>query len=233
MTAIVIIAYNVPELIIYQFQAIRKFCKDPDYTIIIIDNSSQMESTISIQHQCNVNGVEYYKCNSSHASGTESHVFASNFAYTKLKDRYDYFMWLDHDNFPIRDFSVKDILGDKHIAGLGQNAEHPYFWPGCMMWNNKLVDNSLVNFSANHDLHLDTGGEMYRIVETYGKEKCIFFNEEYHQNPQFNQSFYNFYSLINNQMFLHFVNGSNWNHSEQHENRINSLINILKEKTGI
>jgi hypothetical protein len=71
---------------------------------------------------------------------------------------------------------------------------------------------------------------LYKVIERYGKAGVRFFNETHHQNPHFTKSFYNFYTTLNDGMFMHFVNASNWAGSEANEERINSLINILKEK---
>ena len=101
------------------------------------------------------------------------------------------------------------------------------------MLNNNAVDKDLVDFSTNSEFGLDTGGNLYLIIEKYEEISCIFFNESYHQNPDFVSKDYGHYAMINDQMFLHFVNGSNWNGKKDHQQRISSLINVVKEKTGL
>lgn len=229
--AIVIIAYNNSDFIIKQAQCIRRFCKD-DFDIIVIDNSSRNELAEAIRyHALNLKCI-YIKTQASSRNGTESHAFACNFAYFKYKDQYRYFFFTDHDSFPIKKFSVKGILENKVMAGLGQSkpSGKTYFWAGCVMFDNSKVDSSLIDFSPSHELGLDTGGNLYKVIERYGEKKCVFFNEAYHQNPDFNKSFYNFYSSINNEMFMHFINGSNWANAISNEERINSLMNILEER---
>ena len=88
----------------------------------------------------------------------------------------------------------------------------------------------LIDFSTSNELGLDTGGLLFMVLERYGNESAVFFNEVHVQNPYFNKSMYNFYAMINNGMFLHCINGSNWNPSESHEERTNSLLNIIEEK---
>lgn len=227
---IVIIAYNNPDFIVLQAQKIKKFCKD-DFQVVVIDNSIDKSASEGIKYHAEINGCEYMKTNASSVKGSDSHSFAANLSYFRIKGKYDYLFYIDHDCFPVIEFSVIEILGDKLMAGLGQHKNgKDYFWPGCLMWNNKDIDQSFINFSPSAELGLDTGGGFYEFVEA-NREKCIFFNEEHCQNPSFNKSFYNFYCMINNGMFMHFVNGSNWNDSPENEERINSLKNILQEKT--
>jgi len=231
MIGIIIVVYNLSDLIRFQVECIKQFCKD-EFEIIVIDNSDKEGYPEAIKYHSTAMGCKYIKTNSASSNGSESHTFACNLAYTKFKDTYQYILYLDHDNFPIKDFSVKQILTDKIIGGLGQGDKHPYFWAGCVMFDNFNIDKKLIDFSPNHDLKLDTGGNLFKVVENYGLDKCVFFNEVHHQNPHFNKSFYNFYSMINDGMFMHFVNASNWNNSEDHTERINSLINILQEKVN-
>lgn len=227
---IVIVTYNTAALIVKQVECIRKFCKDI-HDIIIVDNSTEQSAIDAIQYYNQSLGCQYFKTNASSRNGSESHAFACNLAYNKLKDEYKYLFYIDHDNFPVKDFSIVEILNDKVIAGLGQGGkEKDYFWAGCVMFDNSQVDHADIDFSTNKQYRLDTGGNLYKVIDKYGRDKCVFFNESYHQNPQFTETFYNFYSMINNETFMHFVNSSNWNKIEKQEERINSLLNILEEK---
>ncbi len=228
---IIVVAYNNPDFIIPQTELFRKYCADAP-EIIVIDNSTDLEASEAIKYHAGQLGVEYTKTNASSSGGSESHSFAANFAYMKYKDSYNYLFWADHDLFAVKAFSIPAILGDKVIAGLGQEKSgKKYFWGGCVMLNNTIVDKSLVDFYPNMEYGMDTGGNLYRIIAKYGEENCVFFNEAYHQNPNFRKSFYNFYSMINNEMFFHCLNGSNWSGSNDDKERINSLLSILNERT--
>jgi hypothetical protein len=89
-----------------------------------------------------------------------------------------------------------------------------------------------IDFSCNSEFGLDTGGNLYKMIDKHGLDKCIFFDEAYHENDQFNgDSRYSFYTTINKGMFMHFLNSSNWNPIDRHEERINSLLNILESIT--
>lgn len=224
--AIVIITYNQEKLICKQVECIRKFCKD-NFAIVVIDNSTKQETTEAIKYYCTQLDIELIKTSSSSKNGSDSHSFAANLSYTILKDKYDYFFYLDHDCFPVKEFSVMEILENQVFAGIGQQKSELYLWPGCLMLDNRKVDEADIDFSPCNKRGLDTGGNMFRAIKEYG---AVLFNEVYEQNPYFPSPPYNFYSMINDSMFMHFINSSNWNETEGNESRVNSLINILEEK---
>jgi len=232
---VIIIVYNLSsEIFLLQMAAIKKFCKDEDYTVEIVDNSSDLEKAEDIRYHASILEINYIKTFAG-GMGSDSHAFAANFSYKKFKNKYNYFAYLDHDVIPVSDFSVVEILNGGHVmAGLGQGAQKTYFWPGLVFWNANVVDPEIIDFSPSHIFGLDTGGNLYKVIEKYGKENCIFFNEAYHQNPYFNSlDGYNHFSMLADNRFLHMINSSNWALADRHEERINSLINVAKEKTGL
>lgn len=207
-----------------QFEALKKFCKD-DHEIIIIENSFEKKSVEAIKYQVSQRPeIKYYKTNASSHNGSDSHAFAANFSMDKLRGKYDFYFYLDHDCIPVKPFSVIEMLTGKMCAGLGQGGSKvPYFWPGCFMYDAKATGFDL---SPSHALGLDTGGGTYKLVETYGENNCVFFDEEYRQNPDFPKA--PVYSMINKGMFMHFVAASNWKGEAGNTERMNSLVNIAK-----
>ncbi len=233
---IIVVTYNISsEVFILQMQAIRKFCKDEDYIVEVVDNSTDSVIAENLRYHANEMGINYCKIFSASKNSSDSHAWAANFAYTKFKEKYEAMFFIDHDCIPCIMFSVEEILSGGHvIAGLGQGSNKTYFWAGLVMFSNDRIEEGLVDFSTNSDYFLDTGGNLYKVVEKYGKENCIFFNEAYHQNPYFNHvGGYNHYAMLADNRFMHFVNSSNWASAKNQEERINSLINIAKEKTGL
>lgn len=218
---IIIITYNAHELLLKQVERIKLHCKDESANVIIIDNSTRQESIDAIKYYCGKLGLTYVKTKAASLNGSGSHAFAANLSYTMFKETYTHFLYLDHDCFPVKDFSVAEILGEKQIAGIGQKkGDITYLWPGCLAF----VRMDDIDFSPSHELGLDTGGNLYKVMTEIN---TLFFNEEHCQNPEFNKSFYNFYSMIHNHTFMHFVNSSNWSNTNDHQERLNSLINIL------
>lgn len=229
---IVIVTYNIPgEVFLLQVAALKKFCKD-NFDILVVDNSSDPELAEHIRYHSSHLSLNYTKTFAGSKGSSDSHSFAANFAYQKFKDEYSYFLFLDHDCIPVLEFSVIDTLAGGHVAaGIGQEKNKKYFWPGCLFLNVAAIDKEIVDFSPSEGL--DTGGNLYKIIEKYSEEACIFFNESYHQNPDFVSKDYGHYAMIHNQTFLHFIAGSNWVNKSDHQHRISSLINVVKQKTGL
>ena len=220
--AIVVITYNNKDIFLKHIERIKRHCKD-NYEIIIVDNSTDAKVIDHIKYHSGAQGCEYIKTNASSLNGSGSHSFAANLSFLLLKDKYTHFFYLDHDCFPIKDFSVVEILGEKQFAGIGQEKHKTYIWPGCLMFKAGLE----IDFSPLPGL--DTGGSLYKEMERVGPENIVSFNEIHQENPEFNKNMYNFYSLINDSMFMHFINASGWNKNSDQQERINSLLNILEK----
>lgn len=234
MTGIIIITYNIPtEVFLLQIAAIRKFCKDKLFEIHVVDNSSKDDIADGINYHAKRLELSYVRTKASSVNGSDSHSWAANFIYERLTGGYENFLFIDHDCIPIREFSVEAIMQECIIAGVGQEKSKTYFWPGCVMWNESILGpTGLIDFSPNSEFGLDTGGNLYKVIDAYGVENCIFFNEIYCQNPNY-KGRYNSYAMLNDEMFLHFINGSNWNKEKNNNERLNSLINIVKAKAGL
>lgn len=235
MIGTVIIVYNLPvDVFLLQLEAIKKYCKDEDNVIEIFDNSTETDLAENIRYHCEIQNINYYKIFSTSKNSSDSHAWAATFAYQKLRDTYSKFLFLDHDCIPVKPYSINEILSGGHIlAGIGQGALKKYLWVGCLFINNEAIDKDLVDFYPSQEWKLDSGGNLYRLIEKHGMESCLFFNESYHQNPYFFGQKYSHYSMINNEMFCHFVNSSQWNPTPGNADRLRTLINIVKEKTGL
>lgn len=231
MLGIFTVTYNIPvDVLLLQVEAIKKFCKDALYKIIVCDNSSDDAASNNIKYHAERLGLRYFRTKATSYNSSDSHAWAANFIYQRYFGAFHYYLFLDHDCIPVKDFCVSEILKDKVIAGIGQAKEKTYMWAGCLMFDQKKV--GAVDLSPNSEYGLDTGGNTYKVIEEFGEDKCSFFNEEYHQNPNYNGR-YNSYAMINDGMFLHFINGSNWNNEPDNATRINSLINITREMAGL
>lgn len=232
-TALIIVIYNTADFITKQIETIRRFCKD-DLDIIIIDNSTDKDVSEALRYRIRDFGCIYEKTQAASGDPSLSHAFAANFAYGRYRDSYEYMFYLDHDAFVIKDFSVKEILGDKVMAGMAQTkpSGKTYLWPGCLLLNNTIIDKNLVDFSPNIPFGLDTGGNLYKLFDQYGKDRIVFFNEYHHENIHFKRPYYNVYSIIGEDQFLHFIAGSNWQklNDADHTERISTLMAILEEK---
>ncbi len=228
MLAIVIITYNIPpEVFLLQIEAVQKFCKDPAYTVIVVDNSSSEEAAENIRYHSERLLLKYIRTKASSENSSDSHAWAARFVYERYQFSYTHYLFLDHDCIPVREFNVEEMLRDKVIGGIGQEKKKTYFWPGCLMFDQQKI--GYIDFSPNSTYGLDTGGNTYKVIEEFGEENCLFFNEVPHQNPHY-RGRYDFYNMINDDMFIHFVSGSNWHGGNEHEHtdRLNSLVNITR-----
>lgn len=222
MTGIIIISYNRPDLLPIQLEAIKTFCLD-EYEAVIVDNSTDGDAAWQI---LNTDGYHrHYRTSSSSKNSSDSHAFACNFAFTKLRNDYDHYLFLDHDIFPTKPFSVPEMLRGKFLGGLAQVKHKTYIWPGFIFWRNDKIKS--LDFSTSPGL--DTGGETWREVEGLGVDGIAWQPEVYHENPYFKQPPYNFYSVIGDG-WMHFLNSSGWNPTSGQSERIESLKKILTEK---
>lgn len=222
---VIVVTYNQPSLLVRQCELIKKYCKD-DYTIVVVDNSTDDQAIRDIKYHAKNQNCEYMKTIPQCTDGSRSHAFAANSSYGVYKNRFDLFFYLDHDCFPIKEFSVVNVLHGNSIAGIGQQKRKKYLWAGCVMF----FRDDLIDFSVMEGL--DTGGGLHKMIDKYDEwGQVIYFDETYEESGFKTDSIYSKYSLINKGMFMHFINGSNWNAIENNEGRINSLLNILEEKT--
>lgn len=225
---IVIITYNLDSRIfLLQIEAIKRFCKD-DFEINIFDNSFDKNYAKDIKYHSERLGLLYKRTKSGSKNSSDSHCFALKFAYEQLCNNYDYFIFMDHDVIPLSPFSFFEVLGTKLMAGVGQGLTKKYLWIGICFMNLSGIDKSLIDLNYSHEFGLDSGGNLYKVIEKYGEENFIFFDEVYCQLEGFNGK-YGYYALINNNMFTHWVGGSNWEGIERHEERMNALLNITQE----
>ncbi len=220
--AVIIIAFNDARLIAKQLQLIDKFCAEkPD--IIVFDNSNISSVRIPLKENHIYYGFSGYYLNPS-----DSHSTAANEAYRVFSPYYDKLLFLDHDCFPIKYFSITGMLNGSVISGLGQQKSKVYFWPGCVAFDVKQLNGFSVDFSTNQELGLDTGGNLFHVFDKY-LGVCL--NEKSYPNPYFQDELYNFYNTIYNDTFMHFTNASNWNKNPLNDQRLETLYRILEEKT--
>lgn len=224
---ITIVVFNLDaRVFLLQIESIKRFCRDEDYELIVVDNSTDEELADNIKYHAGQQNVTYKKTIPVDESPSRSHAFALNFAYEKLKDDYDIIVFFDHDLIPVKDFSAVEILGEKVLAGVSQGKKVKYLWPGCLFIANNKVEKELVRFNPVSELRLDTGGEMHEMIS---KSDVVYFDEIGVNNPHIKDKYYYFYIMIHNRTFLHMLNCSNWRNVKGNETRINSLINIVNE----
>jgi len=224
-TGIITISFNNSKLIWYQIKCVKKYCID-NYELIVVDNGNNNEESKIIKNICDENNIRLINTNITSNSPSNNHGLALNQIYKILKEEFDYLLFLDHDVFPIKPFSVTEILEDNMIAGQKQiRGNNEYLWPGLLFINKLNVDLDFTPLG-----NLDTGGKLSKLVSE-NKEK-IFFIEDNRIPIDLelnNNHMHEFYQTFQNETFIHFIKSSNWcNVNEEIFNtRLNFLFNKL------
>jgi glycosyltransferase involved in cell wall biosynthesis len=212
-TGIITVTYNVSKLLTYQVECFKKYCTD-DYELIVIDNSNDVDEIYEIKNICYDNGIRYVGTYISVNSGnipSTNHGLALNYAHKEFKSEFDYLFFIDHDLFPVKKFSVKEILGKKIISGCENVISNTkYLWPGCLMIK-KLEE----SFDFTPVGPLDTGGRLSNFIKENENKVLYLNNKKVDINTNFNDKYmHNFYWDIHDGTFIHFINASNWSNSE-------------------
>lgn len=226
---IVIVTYNLSSLLKVQVECINKNCCDNDYNIIVVDNSTDKTHASNIEEYCVKNNITRFKVNYNSFDPSTNHALALNFAYFTLIKKFDYLFFIDHDLFPIKKFSVSEILNDNLMAGREVKLSSTYFWPGCLMISR--LDEK-VDFTPINDL--DTGGRLHSIISKNPNNVVVFDlkNQSFGDSVKFNNYYmHEYYELIFNETFMHFIKASNWCNvpAEIFNARQNLLIRILND----
>lgn len=230
-TAAIIIAFNNADLIIKQKAALSKFLTDA-HDVIVIDNSNNEQASAAIRYHAHRTGCAYVRHIATTHNHSHSHAQAAMHAVRTISPQhYSNMLLLDHDCFAVQPFSVPAVLDGKVMGGMLQvrGAVH-YLWPGCLMWDAKAIAVDEIDLLPDAAHGLDTGGGLHKLMQARGMDSFRLFDEVHVSNPLFGKSFYNFYSSINDGMFMHFLNASNWANASDDAERLNTLYMILDGK---
>ena len=112
------VAFNNVEVIDYQIRLLKKHLKDEHFHIIA-DNSNDKEKTKKIKKLCIKYEVWYIKLPENVLFCSLSHWVALNYLYRNYikKRKTEYFWFLDHDIFPIKDTSILDHFWNQDFYG--------------------------------------------------------------------------------------------------------------------
>ncbi len=223
---LVTIAFENPKMISYQIRLIRKHLKD-NYSYVIADNSNDEKKSKDIERICRDSNVPYIRLpknpyNGAFAMGSYSNGAAMNYVYYHYikKSRSRYFGFLDHDVFPIHDFSILDQMKKQSFWGTlrcvptknGYCCIYP--WAGFCFFDKYKFDANQFDFMPLKGIG-DTGAANYKncflpIIKSDDFLEYTFANlkridiEGTHGSPQSSQ-----YELLGT-MWLHYLNASNW-----------------------
>lgn len=232
--AVIIIAFNTSDFLLKQIELLKRFCTDPCFDIIVIDNSTNELEANKLRDISSSNGCKYMKTTIG-AEPSYSHAYAANTSYSMYSNEYDLMFYCDQDLFPVKAFSIEDISRNKSLSGIAQGKEIggrfvTYLWPGALFINHEILQDKKSILDFNPETGLDTGGKLYKIIDSSSSDHIQHFDEQPWTNPYFDKNHYDFYSMIYKETFMHFICGSNWANKDNHSERIESLFRILSEK---
>ncbi len=203
-------AFNRPDFIELQYRLLKKFLED-DYKYIVVSDANTPATKASIERKCaelniqcinvpqEIHRIPYLPRNpgDNYQNPNVRHCNSVQWAWdTNFSKHEGPVMLIDSDMFPIRTFSVKNLLKDHHFAGIWWGTTDPvngkpygYLWLGLILFNNEfLPERSSIRFNCgklpNTNAICDSGGWTYFYLNKF-KDILKIQNLEWVQGHQF------------------------------------------------
>ena len=171
---IITVAYNHVWLIEKQIELVKLHVKDRNYLHVVVDNSPNKKVRKQIKDICEREHVGYVPvpmfidkliCHRYFGYGL-SHGAALNWMFYHFlrKQKPVRFALIDHDVFPMEDYSFIDRLGNRDFFGVERIRENGwYVWPGWCIFRFDAISECRPNFLPYYlkDTFLDAGGGNY------------------------------------------------------------------------
>lgn len=168
---VITVAYNHVRLIEKQIELVKLHVKDKNYRHVVVDNSPSKSARKQIKEICEREKVGYVSVpmfvdkliwHGLFGYGL-SHGAALNWMfYHFLKQQQPVrFALIDHDVFPMEDYSFIDKLEDRDFYGVERNRESGwYVWPGWCVFRFDAINDCRPNFLPyyRNGTFLDAGG---------------------------------------------------------------------------
>ncbi len=243
------IAYNHVRLIEKQIELVKQHIKDKDYRHVIVDNSPNKRIRKQIKNVCEREQVEYFPvpfyidkliCHRLFGYGL-SHGAALNWMfYQFLMPRHPkFFVLLDHDIFPMEDYSFVGKLDKRDFYGVERVRKSGwYLWPGWCIFKYDVIADRKPNFLPYflNGTFLDAGGGNYPcfygryeqrtidfpivVTKRIKRSKDLIVNDDiYHGDCV---------QLIDD-VWLHFINGSNYAKIPGKEKLVEKMIDNIEK----
>ncbi len=244
---VITVAYNHVRLIETQIELVKQHVEDRNYRHIVVDNSPSKSARKQIKKICDREQVGYVPvpmfidkliCHRVFGNGV-SHGAALNwmFYYFLKQQKPVKFALIDHDVFPMEDYSFIDKLGDRDFYGVERiRKDGWYVWPGWCIFRFDAISKCHPNFLPYYlkETFLDAGGGNYpRFYSRYDLKTVEFppvvtkrikhtkelstYNDIYHGDCV---------QLID-RTWLHLINGSNCAKIPGKEQRVNKMIDNI------
>lgn len=178
-------SYNRPDFIEIQYKTFKKFLAD-EYEFVVFNDAPGKQVRADIKNMCKKLGIRCVSIPQEiHTRPYLYRMPGENFpnACTRCADVVQYsldvmgfkhpglVMIIDSDMFLIKDFSIKNFMQDKLIAGVPQSrGPVHYLWNGLLFFDmTRLPDKEAINFNCGRieDQPCDVGGYTHLYFKTH------------------------------------------------------------------
>ena len=246
---VITIAYNHVRLIEKQIELVKRYVTDKNYLHVIVDNSPSKKVRKQIKDICNREGVGYVPvprfidlliCHKIFGNGI-SHGAALNWMfYNFLQERNPrLFALIDHDVFPMEEYSFVDKLGERDFYGVERIMKDGwYLWPGWCIFRYDAISDCSPNFLPYYlkESYLDSGGGNYpRFYGRYDLKDVEFTHvvtrRIMHSNglTAYEDIYHGDCVQLIDGKWLHFINGSNCAKIPGKENLVEKMIDNIEK----
>lgn len=163
------VAFNKPWLIELMILSTARHM--PDWSLVVLDNSSKPDLRSEIAALCAAGGVVYADLpRNPEWNPNRSHGISLNWAVRRVvrEAAPARFGFLDHDCFPFRRTTALDMLDEQPLYGWWRAS--PYLkgawsiWPGYCFYDWATLRDHAFDFSHDQSIPMDTGGMNWRRV---------------------------------------------------------------------
>lgn len=246
---IVTVAYNRADLIRTQIRLLKKNLLDKDYVHFVVDNSSDFKVRSAIEAVCRQENVVYLSVPKSFYHVLFPKLFwygisqgmAINWFCRKVLPSIppsQSIAFLDHDLFPLREYSLSEHLANKPFYGVERlRAGRYYLWSGFAMFDNGKVKPSALDFMPRFidKVFYDAGGSnCLTVFNHYAIQKDMFASADtYLYNKKSggkNDDVYHrdCFQIID-KAWIHLINGSNYARLKGKEEIMQNVLNHLDD----
>lgn len=242
---LVVVAFNNERLIRMQIERLKKYSVE-NFQLLITDNSSDEQIAAKIQTICYAEKVSYIRVPRQRLFRlSDSHGIALNWVYYQIirKTNFDIVGFLDHDIFPVKQFTISAILGHRNMYGVKHYAVHEnnkdvwdsttpdlwYLWPGFTFFRLKYIRKMKVDFMPMFlgNVYFDTGGSNWKhIYSNTGADDAGFASWDQVKIGDGQVRQYDYVELID-ASWVHMINGSFWKNNEDYSDILNGKMRFI------
>ena len=245
---IITIAYNHVRLIEKQIEFVKRYVRDDGYYHLIVDNSPDFTVRKEIKSVCEKSNAGYVEVPSfidkmidhKRVGNGMSHGAALNWAFYHVckSFRPEYLVLLDHDVFPIKEYSFTEKIGKCDFYGVLKIRVGGgwYLWPGWSLFRFENMEKITPDFLPTYinGVFLDAGGGNYtRLYKNYNLKDVIFprvitkrvrETEALHTDGDI---YHGDSMQVIDQAWIHVINGSNWANISGKKESVNDTLKNL------